>query len=76
VWIPAKLQISDKYIRINWYWDRIEVRTLIDRLQSNYGADLNLTHIRLEMSVSANRRRVELYVYSNHPSKASIQGCE
>ncbi|CAE6448215.1 unnamed protein product [Rhizoctonia solani] len=24
IWIPAKLQISESYIRLNWYWDHIE----------------------------------------------------
>ncbi|QRW25421.1 transmembrane protein [Rhizoctonia solani] len=24
IWLPAKLQISETYIRLNWYWDHIE----------------------------------------------------
>ncbi|CEL52720.1 hypothetical protein RSOLAG1IB_05926 [Rhizoctonia solani AG-1 IB] len=24
IWVPAKLQISETYIRVNWYWDHTE----------------------------------------------------
>ncbi|CAE6444018.1 unnamed protein product [Rhizoctonia solani] len=42
IWIPAKLQISETYIRLNWYWDHIEkiLYLLTD-------AALNITFIRL-----------------------------
>ncbi|KAH7334848.1 hypothetical protein B0J17DRAFT_92136 [Rhizoctonia solani] len=42
IWIPAKLQISETYIRVNWYWDHIEkiLYLLTD-------AALNITFIRL-----------------------------
>lgn len=69
IWIPAQLQISERFVNINFYWDRVEVTNSLSCVLDFH------TRRPLEIPVSSHRYRPKLLLYSHCEDAADPTWC-